>query len=48
MTVAIVKTEFASQIASFEAADDDEDADEEDEAVRIVTKQPNHKAQIVD
>jgi hypothetical protein len=48
ITVVIVKSKFASQIASVEAADDDEDAEEVDGAVRIMTKQPNDRAQIVD
>jgi hypothetical protein len=38
ITVAIVKTKFASQIACFEADDDDEDAEEMDEVVRTMTR----------
>ena len=47
MTVAIVKTKFASQIGCFEAADDDEDAEEMDDAIKTMTKQRNHKTQTV-
>ena len=47
ITVAIVKTKFASQISCFEADDDDEDAEEMDEAVKIMTRQRNHKTQTV-
>jgi superfamily II DNA helicase RecQ len=47
ITVAIVKTKFASQIACFEADDDDEDAEEMDEVVRTMTRQRNHKTQTV-
>ena len=47
ITVAIVKTKFASQIECFEADEDDEDAEEMDEAVRAMTKQRNHKTQTV-
>ena len=47
ITVAIVKTKFASQIACFEANEDDEDAKEMDEAIQIITRQRNHKTQTV-
>lgn len=47
ITVAIVKTKFASQIACFETNDDDEDDEEMDEAVRTMTRQRNHKTQTV-
>lgn len=47
ITVAIVKTKFASQIACFEANEDDEDAEEMDEAIQIMTRQRNHKTQTV-
>ncbi|KAI7184618.1 hypothetical protein KC316_g7665 [Hortaea werneckii] len=47
MTVAIVKTKFASRINAFEANDDDEDAEEIDEDVRAMTKQRNHKTRTV-
>lgn len=47
ITVAIIKTKFASQIAYFEANDDNEDAEEMDEAVRTITRQRNHKTQTV-
>jgi superfamily II DNA helicase RecQ len=47
ITVAIVKTKFASQIACFDADDEDEDAEEMDEAVQIMTRQRNHKTQTV-
>jgi len=47
ITVAIVKTKFASEIAYFEANDDDEDAEEMDEAIRTMTRQRNHKTQTV-
>ncbi|KAK6439524.1 hypothetical protein LTR95_004275 [Oleoguttula sp. CCFEE 5521] len=47
MTVAIVKTKFASQIGVFEANVDDEDAEEIEEDIRIMTRQRNHKTQTV-
>ncbi|KAI7140984.1 hypothetical protein KC316_g16311, partial [Hortaea werneckii] len=47
MTVAIVKTKFASHINAFEANEDDEDAEEMDEDVRAMTKQRNHKTRTV-
>ncbi|KAK0822265.1 hypothetical protein LTR73_009357, partial [Friedmanniomyces endolithicus] len=47
MTVAIVKTKFASQIGLFEADDDDEDAEELEDDVRAMTRQRNHKTQTV-
>lgn len=45
ITVAIVKTKFASQMECFDADDNDEDAEEMDEAIRIMTIQRNHKIQ---
>ena len=47
MTVAIVKTKFASQIGLFEADDDDEDAEELEDDVRAMIRQRNHKTQTV-
>ena len=47
MTVAIVKTKFASHINAFETNDDDEDAEEMDEDIRAMTKQRNHKTRTV-
>lgn len=47
MTVAIVKTKFASHINAFEANEDDEEAEEIDEDVRAMTKQRNHKTRTV-
>ncbi|KAK0303020.1 hypothetical protein LTR82_017684 [Friedmanniomyces endolithicus] len=47
MTVAIVKTKFVSQISVFEANDQDEDAEEVDDNIRIMTGQRNHKTQTV-
>lgn len=47
MTVAIVKTKFASHINAFEANGDDEDAEEMEEDIRAMTKQRNHKTQTV-
>lgn len=47
MTVAIVKTKFASQIDAFESNKDDEDAEEVDEDVRAMTQQRNHKTRTV-
>ena len=38
MTVAIVKTKFASQIGVFEANEDDEDGEEIDDNIRIITR----------
>ncbi|TKA60112.1 hypothetical protein B0A55_12260 [Friedmanniomyces simplex] len=46
-TVAIVKTKFASQIGLFEANDDDEDAEEMEDDVRVMTRQRIHKTQTV-
>lgn len=45
ITVAIVKTKFAGQMECFDADDNDEDAEEMDEAIRIMTIQRNHKIQ---
>ena len=47
MTVAIVKTKFASHINAFEANEDDEDPEEIDKDVRAITKQRNHKTRTV-
>ena len=47
MTVAIVKTKFASQIGCFEADEDDEDAEEMDADIRAMTRQRNHKTTTV-
>jgi len=43
MTVAIVKTKFASQINVSEANDDNEDAEEIGQEICAMTKQRNHK-----
>ena len=43
MTVAIVKTKFASQIEVFENDINDEDAEELEQDIRILTKLRNHK-----
>lgn len=47
MTVAIVKTKFASQIGCFEADEDDDDAEEMDADIRAMTRQRNHKTTTV-
>ena len=47
ITVAVVKTKFASQIGVFEANIDDEDAEEGEDDIRIMTRQRNHKTQTV-
>lgn len=47
MTVAIVKTKFAGDIACFEPDDDDEDAEEIEDNIRIMTRQRNHKTRTV-
>ncbi|KAK0847016.1 hypothetical protein LTR03_006526 [Friedmanniomyces endolithicus] len=47
MTVAIVKTKFASHISCFEATGDDEDAEEMEETITTMTKQRNHETQTV-
>jgi len=47
ITVAVVKTKFASQIGVFEANMDDEDAEEGEDDIRIMTRQRNHKTQTV-
>ena len=43
MTVAIVKTKFAAHIGYFEIDPDDEDAEEVEDDIRILTKMRNHK-----
>jgi superfamily II DNA helicase RecQ len=43
MTVAIVKTKFAAHIDYFEINPDDEDAEEIESDIRILTKMRNHK-----
>ncbi|KAM0714670.1 hypothetical protein Q7P37_003050 [Cladosporium fusiforme] len=47
ITVAIVKTKFASQIGCFEADEGDDDAEEMDDAIRTMTRQRNHTTQTV-
>ena len=47
MSVAIVKTKFATQIACFEADNEDEDAEEMESDIRAMTKQRNHKTRTV-
>lgn len=45
MTVAIVKTKFASRIECFDVDGSDEDGEEMDEVIRTMTNQRNHKTQ---
>jgi hypothetical protein len=47
ITVAIVKTKFASQIECFDPNDGDEDAEEMDPIIRSMTDQRNHKTRTV-
>ena len=47
ITVAIVKTKFASQIECFDPDEGDEDAEEIDPIVRSMTVQRNHKTRTV-
>ena len=47
ITVAIVKTKFASQIECFDPDEGDEDAEEIDPIVRSMTMQRNHKTRTV-
>ncbi len=47
MTVAIVKTKFATYLGCFEADDEDEDAKEIEEDIRAMTRQRNHKTRTV-
>jgi hypothetical protein len=47
ITVAIVKTKFASQIDCFDPGDGDEDAEEMDPIIRSMTDQRNHKTRTV-
>lgn len=47
MTVAIVKTKFAAHIGCFEMDPDDEDAEEIEDDIRILTKMRNHKTRTV-
>ena len=47
ITVAIVKTKFASQIECFDPDDGDEDAEETDPIIRSMTDQRNHKTRTV-
>lgn len=47
ITVAIVKTKFASQIECFDPNDSDEDAEEIDPIIRSMTDQRNHKTRTV-
>ena len=47
MTVAIVKTKFASDIGCFEINPDDEDAEELEPDIQVLTKQRNHKTRTV-
>jgi superfamily II DNA helicase RecQ len=47
ITVAIVKTKFASQIECFDPDDGDEDGEEMDPIIRSMTDQRNHKTQTV-
>ena len=47
MTVAIVKTKFAGELSCFDPDLADEDAEEIDEDIRIMTKQRNHTTRTV-
>ncbi|KAI6882191.1 hypothetical protein KC360_g5991 [Hortaea werneckii] len=47
ITVAIVKTKFASRIECFDPDDGDEDAEEMDPVIRSMTDQRNHKTRTV-
>lgn len=47
ITVAIVKTKFASYIECFDPEDDDDDAEEIDQTIRSMTEQRNHKTRTV-
>ena len=47
ITVAIVKTKFASQIECFDPDEGDEDAEEIDPTIRSMTEQRNHKTRTV-
>jgi hypothetical protein len=47
ITVAIVKTKFASQIECFDPDDGDEDAEEIEPTIRSMTDQRNHKTRTV-
>ena len=47
MTAAIVKTKFASDVGCFEVASDDEDGEEMEDDIRLLTKQRNHKTRTV-
>lgn len=47
MTVAIVKTKFAKDVACFEAESDDSDGEEVDHDIRLLTKQRNHTTRTV-
>jgi superfamily II DNA helicase RecQ len=47
ITVAIVKTKFASQIECFDPDDGDEDVEEMDPIIRSMTDQRNHKTRTV-
>ena len=47
ITVAIVKTKFASQIECFDPDEGDEDAEEIDATIRSMTEQRNHKTRTV-
>jgi len=47
ITVAVVKTKFASHIECFDPDDDDEDAEEIDQNIRIMTQQRNQKTRTV-
>lgn len=47
ITVAVVKTKFASHIECFDPDDDDEDAKEIDQNNRIMTQQRNQKTRTV-
>lgn len=47
ISVAIVKTKFASRIECFDPNEDDEDAEEIDATIRGMTEQRNHKTRTV-
>jgi hypothetical protein len=49
MTVSIIKTKFAADVGCFEVEDgaDDEDAEEIEADIRVMTKQRNYSTRIV-
>ncbi|KAK5125289.1 hypothetical protein LTR85_000965 [Meristemomyces frigidus] len=47
MTVAIVKTKFANDLGCFDPNDVDDDGEEMEGDIRLMTQQRNHKTQTV-